>query len=98
MAEKAIKGQTLTNFMATHLVLYDSPLAIDLLDEKVMIIVPHKGWEKYLAGASSSPQEKEKKAHKIMCSKSELYSFSQKLHLSYTPSYSQMDVQEHGRS
>lgn len=61
MPEESIKGQTFTNFMATHPVPYDSPLATDLPDEKVMIVVPHKGWEMYFAGASSSPHEKEKK-------------------------------------
>ncbi|KAK2985274.1 hypothetical protein RJ640_009787 [Escallonia rubra] len=54
VAQKAVKGQALADFLAAHPIPDDSPLAIDLLDEEVMHIEVQKGWEMYFDGASRS--------------------------------------------
>jgi hypothetical protein len=50
--EKAIKGQALANFLATHPVLDDSTLVIDLPDKDVFTIDIESPWELYFDGAS----------------------------------------------
>lgn len=53
--QKAIKGQVLADFLATHPALDTFLLVRDLPDEGVMIVNPKKGWEIFFDGASRSP-------------------------------------------
>ncbi|XP_021321401.1 uncharacterized protein LOC110437319 [Sorghum bicolor] len=50
--QKAVKGQALADFLATHPVPDDSPLVIDLPDEEVFSIGIESPWELYIDGAS----------------------------------------------
>lgn len=50
--QKAIKGQSLADFLATHPVPNDSPLVTDLLDEEVFEVDIEAPWELYFDGAA----------------------------------------------
>ena len=50
--QKAIKGQTLADFLAAHLVPDDSSLVTDLPDEEVFALDVEAPWELYFDGAT----------------------------------------------